>query len=179
MSLLVLLWIAYFSLHSILALDSVKKIARSSLGSAYRYYRLFFNCISGLGFLCIGWYQLRLPSPQLVHAPNWVFYIAWPIMLAGFILVYLAFKSYNTKEFIGIEQLEFSEAPIQALNTSGLNHYMRHPLYTGTLIAVLGYCLIRLDMVSLITAGIWLAYIIIGSHLEEKKLVRILSLIHI
>ncbi len=42
----ILLWIAYGSLHSMLASNKVKLFLSKTMGNSYRYYRLIYNLIA-------------------------------------------------------------------------------------------------------------------------------------
>jgi protein-S-isoprenylcysteine O-methyltransferase Ste14 len=59
----------------------------------------------------------------------------------------------------------------EKLVVSGLNRYVRHPLYFATLLLLLGYFLRQPDRSHAITAALGLAYLLIGTRLEERKLV--------
>jgi protein-S-isoprenylcysteine O-methyltransferase Ste14 len=54
----------------------------------------------------------------------------------------------------------------------GLNRYVRHPLYAGTILIVLGLVVFLPTMTNLIVFILILIYTLIGIKLEEKKLVE-------
>ncbi|MBK9014385.1 MAG: hypothetical protein IPM82_10005 [Saprospiraceae bacterium] len=61
------------------------------------------------------------------------------LALAGISWVVRAMKRYNLDEFMGLEQLRTGQKPVHnKLIIRGLNGRVRHPLYFGTLLIVVG-----------------------------------------
>ncbi len=58
------------------------------------------------------------------------------------------------------------------LQVSGMNSYVRHPLYTGTLVFIFGIFLLQPLVSNFISFLCILVYTIIGARFEEQKLVR-------
>ena len=58
------------------------------------------------------------------------------------------------------------------LETTGLHQYVRHPLYFGTLLVVWSLWLLMPSMAHLIGVSMITLYTLIGTILEEKKLLR-------
>jgi protein-S-isoprenylcysteine O-methyltransferase Ste14 len=167
-----LLWLAYGALHSILADNGVKQFFERKLGSGYRYYRLTYNLLAFVLLAGILAYQFTLPVHSL-----WTF--DWRIDVAGNVLKYggllivlTAISGYNFKEFSG---LAFSPrnacAGSGTLKTDGLLRYVRHPIYSGTILFIWGLFLSDSLLRTLVMAAGVTLYTLIGIYFEERKLV--------
>jgi len=163
-------WALYFALHSILADLRVKHGFASWMGRAYRYYRLLYNglAIGLLGILIL--YFRELASPQLFAFPGRLV-LGGILAVSGLWIIWDAFKAYDSREFLGLSTPEAAEPP--PLITSGWNAHVRHPLYFGSILFLLGYLLYAADLAALIMVGEALIYLVIGSRLEERKLSKI------
>ena len=60
--------------------------------------------------------------------------------------------------------------PHPELKMNGIHKYVRHPLYSGTILFVAGLFFIFPTLSNLIAAGLLIGYILIGITFEEKKL---------
>ena len=92
------------------------------------------------------------------------------LILAGWgvIVMKIAFKSYNTKAFLGLGSLN----PESEFKSDGLLKYVRHPLYSGSILLLLGYFLFNPAWNTLISVGMMILYFIVGTQFEEKKLIK-------
>lgn len=81
----------------------------------------------------------------------------------------LAFRQYSLKEFLGIKQLKYDED--EPLNTEGILGAVRHPLYFGGLLIIIGFWLFAPTLANLITVIMLVLYILVGIRFEERKLV--------
>ena len=96
---------------------------------------------------------------------SYYFFIVFGLLVLG-----IAFASFNLKEFFGLEQYQESEQKSELVIT-GIYQYVRHPLYFGTLVLFVGlFFLIPTFKIALVNA-ISFIYLIIGSRLEEQKLI--------
>jgi len=90
------------------------------------------------------------------------------LIILGLVVLVIASKTFNLKEFLGIETYEIKME--SKLVTKGIYKFMRHPLYTGTILLLSGYFLYVPTLSVLIFLILTFVYIEIGSRLEEKKL---------
>ncbi len=91
-----------------------------------------------------------------------------PAALAGF---FWSLKYYDGSEFIGLRQLREREKRVEdqeRLHLSPLHRYVRHPWYSLGLVLIWSR---DMDLPLLISALLITLYFIIGSRLEERKLV--------
>jgi protein-S-isoprenylcysteine O-methyltransferase Ste14 len=160
-------------LHSVLATNRVKEAVAARWSLAPRYYRLAYNQISVWLFLLMLRYQLSLPaSPLLSSTP--AFTIGGYALLAfGVAIAVLAMRGYSLSEFAGWAYVRRGAAAANTdLNTGGLNGIVRHPFHAGVIIALGGFFLLKPTLPWLVFVGCATAYILIGSRLEERKLVQ-------
>jgi protein-S-isoprenylcysteine O-methyltransferase Ste14 len=92
------------------------------------------------------------------------------MILAGYgvLLGKMAFKSYDTKAFLGLRDLRAEDN----FSTEGLLKIMRHPLYSASLLIIIGYFLFHPTYSSAISCSLLILYILIGIQLEERKLIQ-------
>ena len=170
--------IAFGALHSILASHTAKALAQRLVGAAFATmtYRLFFNFIAALTVLPSLYLVWTLPDREVYRLPEPVNYVALLIQALAVLGLIYALYQLDFFFFLGIRQvIEPPHTSIDAtstaqLVTSGLHRYVRHPLYTTSLII--------LYLTSPMTIN-WLAfavscnvYFFLGSIFEERKLVR-------
>jgi protein-S-isoprenylcysteine O-methyltransferase Ste14 len=154
--------------HSLLAGHQVKEWVRHALGERLgRFYRLAYNIFAGLSFLPVLVIMFLVPDRTLYMVPlPWSLFMAAGELLAVAALL-IAFRQTDIWEFIGLRQLGELKQPIK-LATSGLYHYIRHPLYTAGMAFI---WLLPFITVNILTVNIALTvYVIIGATFEERKL---------
>jgi len=167
---LALAWLLYYLIHSILASLAVKTwVARRWPGSM-PWYRLFFNIMASV---------LILPPLYLMFIasgdPVWAWRGAWFYMANGIALLavfgfFFSLRFYDGSEFIGLRQLRERQQRVEdqeSFQLSPLHYHVRHPWY------FLGLLIIwTRDMPPgiLLTAILATVYFVIGSYLEERKL---------
>lgn len=160
-------------LHSWLAAFSTKDLAQRIFGEKIRrFYRLIYILIAGVTLLPILGMVLFLPSRVL-----WVIPVPWrylTITLQGLALVGLVVTvlQVDTLAFIGLRQLNNPDAESEAeLVTRGFYRMVRHPLYFFSLVIFwLFPIMTNLGLAFVIVSSL---YFVLGSILEERKLVEI------
>ena len=160
-------WTVYFFIHSLLASNLVKDSCKRNIPIVFNYYRILFNIVAIVGLIIM--IQITLLDKNLLFKQSSILnIIAIILLLSGCIVFIIAATSFNLKEFLGFEK------PIQKaqnkLVTKGIYKYVRHPLYTGTILVSVGYFLFTPTISVLIFVILTFIYIEIGSRLEEKKL---------
>ncbi len=136
--------------------------------------RIIFVTFSmfSLGLLML-WIR-TLPSVPLFAWTGWWAWIRILGLAEAFFLFWLGIRSYDNRSFLGVTQalnylqgIPTREPPFR---TGGILAVIRHPLYTGTLI-LLVFCLPYTD-INLVWRSVFLAYTLIGTELEERKLLK-------
>ncbi|MBS0478474.1 MAG: isoprenylcysteine carboxylmethyltransferase family protein [Proteobacteria bacterium] len=163
------LWLSFGAGHSMLA----GATAQRGLGRVFgRWHRLAYN---GIALVHIGAIYF---VGQLLLAKRDVAWLLWPplawgldvMMVAGVVLIVAATGGYRLAAFAGLAQLSGDEEDDdQRLRVTGLNRFVRHPLYTGVLMAMWGG--VRSDF-GLATAIWGTVYIVVGSRIEERRLLK-------
>lgn len=170
---LVLLWILWCSLHSLLISRFFTARMKKILGIKFAYYRLAFNGFSLLTLIPVILYKELLPEKIIFSWPG-----PWKILqlgmyLASFVLFYGGYRVFDMRYVLGTKQVhemrEGRKIEPMDFNSTGILEYVRHPWYSGAILLVWAFG--PISDVSLVTKIILTAYIIIGTFLEEKKLI--------
>lgn len=164
---LALLWIAYFILHSILALIPVKNFFLN-LGLKRQGYRLFYVIFATFSLLCIVLYSAMIKSNYVIPPDRMLKLLGLILAGWGFVVAKAGFRSYDTKAFLGLGSLKAEDE----FKTDGLLKKVRHPLYSGSILMVLGYFLFDPKATTLISVSLVIIYFLIGIQLEERKLIN-------
>ncbi len=162
----------YFFLHSLLANQKIKmRIVK--MGMPYNWYRIAYNSIAIITLLPVVYTYTLCSKSTLLPFPGWVFFIGILLEFTGMILLILSLKQYRLEEFMGLEQLSRKQVQGQDhLVTSGLNAWVRHPLYFASLLILWGWWLTAPSPAVSLIVVISTIYLKIGSILEEQKLVN-------
>ena len=163
-------WVFYFILHSVLASLRVKSFVAGRWPNAMPWYRLGFNLIAVI---------LVLPPLYLVFTiggePVWEWQGAWSWVrhlvaaTAVFGFIY-SLRFYDTSEFSGFRQLRENEQKIEdqeRFQLSPLHCFVRHPWYFLGLVLIWTRDMPPAMLVSAVLATL---YFVVGSYLEERKL---------
>jgi protein-S-isoprenylcysteine O-methyltransferase Ste14 len=59
------------------------------------------------------------------------------------------------------------------LQRSGVLAWIRHPIYAGLILVILGFFLFIPNLPTLVSCGCMLMYLPVGIYLEERKLIKI------
>lgn len=113
-------------------------------------------------------FQYSMQSPLLIH--SFILKIAALIilLLPGTIVMMISIFKYF-KLLSGVRSLYQPKPPV-GLKLDGIHKYVRHPLYSGTLLFVWGLFFIFPFLNNLIAVVVMTGYVIIGIKYEEKKL---------
>jgi protein-S-isoprenylcysteine O-methyltransferase Ste14 len=159
-------WIAYLTLHSLLASDRVKNAAQQGLGRNYRYYRLGYSVLATLGLVALLVINGGISSDYYFEPSGLPRYISLVLTTVGVMVMQRAFKNYRLKSFLGFEPEE------SRLRTGGALAWVRHPIYSGLILITVGFFLFIPNLPTLISCCSILLYLPIGIYLEERKLIR-------
>lgn len=164
--LLVVSWAVYFFLHSLFADDGVKTKAGNLFGKKLTYYRLLYNLVSIVGLVYLLFLNASFPSSYLIEVNNWTKYISLMIATGGVFVLKAAFKQYSMKGFLGVESDQ-----LEAFKANGILNHIRHPIYAGTILVVIGFWLFTPNVPTLVSVCCIFVYLAIGIPLEERKLI--------
>ncbi len=168
------LWIAYCLLHSFLVSTSFTNQLTRLLKNYYAFYRIFFVSFSLALLIPLIRYTDQFDSNIIItYGPPWNI-VRYILLLGSLSMFFWAFFfDYDSLSFFGIRQiLNFGKEkkinPSEDLKRDGLLGVVRHPMYFALIIAL--WCT-TFTMTGIMVNTILTAYVIMGTILEEKKLV--------
>lgn len=166
---LVLLWVLFGVLHSVLAAGWWKQRMQQWLASGYKYYHFAYSVFAAVTLIGILVFQYTMPSRLLYDAPVWVRLLLCLPVLAGVIIMGVVIRKY----FFSLSGISvfYKEQPPVALELGGLHRYVRHPLYFGTLLFIWSLFFVFPYLNNFLACIIITGYTLLGARLEEKKLV--------
>jgi methanethiol S-methyltransferase len=172
--LIVVLWTGYCALHSYLISIGFTNFLNRLLKKYYAFYRLFYILISLFLLIPLINYTGQLDNKVIITYGQYM-NIFRHILIYGslFMFFWAFFFDYDSLSFFGIRQiLNFGKSkeikPSNEIKKSGLLGIMRHPMYLALIIYL--WCQTT-KMADIVVNIVLTVYIIIGTILEEKKLV--------
>jgi len=169
---LVILWVLFYFLHSLLASLNIKRKIKGWMGSQYIWYRLLYTVFSTAFIFGILVFSSSFDQYDILVKTPTTTYLGYMLASFGTIIIVKSFKSFSNKKFIGLEphdDLEHNEEFV----VTGLHSYIRHPIYTGTVLVFLGFFFFEPTVSSAIHVTMLLLYLPFGVHYEEKKLIEL------
>lgn len=168
MILLLSLWALYFILHSLLAAEPVKYWFQSVSGVSRQAYRIVYNLFNLAGLVGLLWFHIRFVSPAVYNSTTAIMIAGAVVTLAGLTIMIQSAREYELSSFLGL-----SKETNMPLQIKGLHKYMRHPLYSGTLLFFIGICIAVPFYKNWYLLLLMTVYIFIGMWLEERKLIDV------
>ena len=170
---LALAWTAYCMLHSAMISETVTRFLKRRLGDSFRFYRLFFNSVAVLTLIPVLWYSHSLRQEAIVRWEGVSRVLQYLLMACGVLLVIAGGRHYSLRQFVGISQLQGASSGGLAagggIDSSGVLGLVRHPWYTAVVLLLWAR---NLNMAALVGNGVLTVYIVVGTLLEERKLVH-------
>ncbi|HHZ83335.1 MAG TPA: hypothetical protein EYN18_08715 [Nitrospirales bacterium] len=168
-----LCWTVYGTAHSVLVAPSVAKWVKQWWGAAAAYYRLTYNVVSIVGLIPILWFSASIhvsPILEWVWPYTLIQYLCWAL---GILIFVLGMRAYDGRDFVGLRQVAAYRAGSHdmappVLTISGIHRVVRHPWYLALLLLLWAR---DVSAVTLVTNGVLTAYLFVGTHFEERKLV--------
>jgi len=166
--------IAWCFLHSSMISISVTEYLKRSLGPKFRYYRLFFNVVSALTLVPVVLFAHSVRTQPIFSWDGYLRIVQVLLLGTSGLLFFLGARHYDARQFLGIKQIRkgTSNKAITdsgKLDTSGVLGMVRHPWYSASMLLIWAG---QMDVSTIIVNIILTAYLIIGTFLEERKLVR-------
>lgn len=156
--------------HSLLASTGLKDLFRRVFGSGFmKSYRLFYNIFAVISIVPILYLMVTLPDGNLYQASFPYDYLMRIGQGVSVFLLLVAVFQTDLLSFAGLRQL-FKEEKKGPLITGGLYHFVRHPLYTFSLLIL--WLSPTMSLNSFIVYTALTLYVLVGIVFEERKLVR-------
>lgn len=176
--LLAILWVSWCGLHSVLICLPVTSALETLLGPYFRFYRLAYNLISIVTLIAPVFVSLSLQrSETVVFAWSGMYQVVRVFLIAAALFLFVSgAKQYDIRHFLGISQIG-SRRNSHLLNdgtaftVSGISKIVRHPWYLGGIL-IIWSAPKNFFLSTVITAVILSGYFLVGTMLEERKLLK-------
>ena len=106
-----------------------------------------------------------IPDKNIYAIDNSLRLLAYALQLVAVLIFYLSLQPINVKVFLGIKAFPEDTEPFVI---KGIYGYIRHPMYSSTLLFLLARPTQSVNSLTLIV--VIALYFIIGSRLEEQRL---------
>lgn len=173
---LALAWAAYLGLHSLLASRRVKAAVATRWPGRTRSYRLAYNLLAVALLAPLAAWTLALDGPSVIAWTGPAWWLAQGAALAALAAFAASLRAYDLDHFLGLRQWR-GTAPItdggvepwEPLRISGLHRFVRHPWYFFGLVILWTR---DLHLAGFLGALAITGYLVVGSRLEERKLIQ-------
>jgi protein-S-isoprenylcysteine O-methyltransferase Ste14 len=161
-------WSLYFCLHSLLASSRLKALVSTRCPRFASGYRIAYNAVALVALAPVLWLQWRLAGPPLAEWPPALRTAADLAALAALGAFVWTLRWYDLRSFAGLR----AEVPGDAAGfvLSPLHRHVRHPWYFLALVVIWTR---PMDAAWLVASVAITAYLVVGSRLEERKLVEV------
>lgn len=174
----VMAFVAFALIHSLLASSRLKQFLFSRFQMLRFYYRLIYNFIALVTF-SLFWFYAPVPDLLLYSVSGPLRWVMHAVQLAGALGLYFSLRRVGTGYFSGLQQMKdasnastnyhLDEPVQQQLVFSGPFRYVRHPLYSFSLLILFFHPVMSLKWALFSLCS--LLYFVMGSRLEERKLI--------
>jgi len=165
-------WIIWCALHSGMISVTATGYLKRWLGRRFRIYRLVFNLVALVTVIPVIVYEQSLRGPMLFRWEGFLILFQVILLISALMLFLAGARHYDLLQFSGLRQIKTGSShnaltETGELDTTGILDITRHPWYLG---AILFIWTRDIDISALVTNIILTLYLIIGTILEERKL---------
>jgi protein-S-isoprenylcysteine O-methyltransferase Ste14 len=168
--LLTLSWALFYTLHSFLASPKLKRILRGNIGSAFKWYRLCYTVLSIVLLVGILLQSALIPKIILIAKGSLSEYLGYLFAGFGTMITVKSTKKVSLAKFLGFSPVTLNQ---ESLVISGIYSKIRHPMYAGLILIMLGYFFFSGSLTAAIQLACLLVYLPIGIYFEEKNLIEL------
>jgi len=149
---------------------------RRRLGRGFRFHRLVYNLVAAVTLVPVLALALSLRGPAIVRWEGPVAVAVQGLVLATAAVLFVAgARRYDLARFLGLRQIAGGRLTgtlggDAAIETRGIHAVVRHPWYLATLLVLWGRSRAP-DASTLVTDVVLTGYVLVGTWLEERKLV--------
>lgn len=167
-------WIVWCALHSALISITASDFIKRKLGEGYRFYRLLYNIFSLLTLVPLLYYSVSTRQELIFRWHGPLVIIQCLLIAASCFLFVAGGWKYSIPMFLGIRQIKtkrenWSLSDNVTFVVLGIHRMIRHPWYLGGMMIVWAR---NLSLLTIMINIVITSYFIIGTHLEERKLIR-------
>jgi protein-S-isoprenylcysteine O-methyltransferase Ste14 len=134
-----------------------------------RFYRLLYNIFAVISIAPVLYLMIVLPDKTLYQVPSPWSYLMRTGQVISVLLLLVAVLQTDLLSFVGLRQL-IEEEKQGGLVIHGLYRFVRHPLYTFSLLIL--WLSPSMTINSFIVYAALTVYVLIGIVFEERKLMR-------
>jgi len=174
----ILLFLAFAVQHSLTLSHPFRDLLIHHLGEAFYQgpYRLLFTVVNlilaALLLTCLG----RLPDRPLPPLPEGAAAALRLLQVLGLLVLFQAGRSLDLAELVGLRQFlawrRGHRPPAPTLVRDGIYGRVRHPLYLGCMLLLWGEPHLLATRNRLLLTVLASLYFVVGSMLEERRLLR-------
>lgn len=171
--LLAALWTLWCTAHSLLISVRAAGFLKDRLGDGYRYTRIAFNLFALLSLVPVLGYSHAITGEPFIRWEGFWRLVQFVMLGSSFWLFAAGARAYDLRQVLGIRQIEEHESArgitrSGGIETSGILGQVRHPWYSGAILLLWSR---NIDGAALVTNLVLTAYLLIGTLLEERKLI--------
>ena len=170
---LAILWVAFCALHSALISITFTNFIKLKLGDSSRFYRLFYNLFSIATLIPVLIYSASVKQQPFFVWDGYLLPIKYSLLFVGILFFVMGSRNYSFAQFSGFAQIR-EDARHNLINKTGklsargILGVVRHPFYAGIFPLIWSS---NLDVMTLIGNIVLSVYVVIGTLLEERKLI--------
>jgi methanethiol S-methyltransferase len=167
-------WALWCTLHSLLITPFVTQRANKRLGEHFRFYRLAFNTFSLATLIPVYLYSLSIRGEPLFRWEGTLLIVRYLLLAIAIYLLAAGARHYSMFKFAGIDQIRSRRtsatlAQDASIDTTGILGAVRHPWYAAVFLILWAQ---DLNVSRILINLVLTVYVIVGTCLEERKLVN-------
>ncbi|MFC1614266.1 NnrU family protein [Gemmatimonadota bacterium] len=171
---LALLWVLWCAVHSGMISMTATGYLKRRMGRGWCFYRLFYNLFSIVSLIPVVLYWHSLTGPTLFSWQGPMIVLRVLLLTLAILLFYAGAKKYDILSLLGLKQIREGATTAlltetDKLDATGVLGITRHPWYLAAILFIWAAWR-ELDPAILVTNTVLSAYLVIGTLLEERKL---------
>jgi protein-S-isoprenylcysteine O-methyltransferase Ste14 len=144
------------------------------LGNRFRFYRLVFNLVAAVTLIPVFVYGQSIRGEVIFCWEGFMIVFQVLLLTVAILLFFAGARHYALLQFLGLRQIRTGASDsvlteTGKIDTTGVLGMTRHPWYLGAIIFIWADYH-SLDVATLITNIVLTVYLIVGTVLEERKL---------
>ena len=169
-----LLWILWCSLHSLLIARSLTSCLQRFLPGWYRFYRLFYNFTAAITVVPLLFMTWEVRGETVFAWQGCWQILRFLLLLSAGVFFWGGARRYDMGSFLGLRQINSGVSSLLLsetveFSTTGVFGLTRHPWYLGSLLLIWSI-LPGYSSTDLLVSAILSVYLVVGTLLEERKL---------
>lgn len=164
-------FVVYFVMHSLLASLWLKRWVHHKWPQLMHAYRLTYNFLAILLLIPLLWFMQQNPGALVWQWTGWLAWLMKGLTVAAILGFIWSLKSYDNMVFLGVTQWRNRHRETgdpEHLHISTLHRFVRHPWYFFVIVILWSQ---DLHLAQLVMYGLITLYFVIGSRMEERKLI--------